>query len=341
MKKKYNYPPPLTRSLSEPGDLRNLGNPEISKKELYFKHYILYLGDNPAEYSDTFLKLSNRNVREYSAGRHRSYWPFLTPLDEIKGLFGCFCLLRALEEGRNMTRSIQVTRADHLTGQALNDFLSKRYFYRVISTTKSENRAFSFAQQILVTLEIQSGIPAIDFTNWGFSFSQSAEDIAEKLKYRTSAINAIDNIKIDKYREIEVTLPPGFLENITCLVYRKNFDKSPFTYKTDEYNISAPMFTQPTFFNPIPYWLETVAIYENSMIQSNNNALIDFSLKEDHLLHFFGTYKPDYSLIKLKLKNKLRSFGSQDAILALLAPNSQQEKATSQILDEIFSKIEA
>ncbi|MBX9735070.1 MAG: hypothetical protein K2X37_13515 [Chitinophagaceae bacterium] len=114
---------PLKRSLS--GPLRPEEDKE-AKKELFFDVYEKFLGSSSKEYSAMFRSLedpaSGKGWEQmFLLGFGGSYYRANRLNIEAKILFECYCLLRALEEGKNILQPMEV----HKGGA----YLRKNWFF--------------------------------------------------------------------------------------------------------------------------------------------------------------------------------------------------------------------
>lgn len=235
---------PLKRSLS--GPLRPEEDKE-AKKELFFDVYEKFLGSSSKEYSAMFRSLqdpaSGKGWEQmFLLGFGGSYYRANRLKIEAKILFECYCLLRALEEGKNILQPMEVHKGGGLSKEELVLFLHDRRFYNVISTSKSEFvpytaklnaggkfMGYEFLKNMLFTLKIQPGISAIDALNCRFPNAHVGAAIADKIRFGDDIKKAMEYKTPAIKKEVEVTLPPGVLENVSCLIYRKNKSQSPFT----------------------------------------------------------------------------------------------------------------
>ncbi|MBX9735069.1 MAG: hypothetical protein K2X37_13510 [Chitinophagaceae bacterium] len=91
---------------------------------------------------------------------------------------------------------------------------------------------YEFLKNMLFTLKIQPGISAIDALNCRFPNAHVGAAIADKIRFGDDIKKAMEYKTPAIKKEVEVTLPPGVLENVSCLIYRKNKSQSPFTPPT-------------------------------------------------------------------------------------------------------------
>ena len=259
-------------------------------------------------------------------------------------LFCCFCLLRTLETSKNIYKPVEAHRGGGFSKQTMRDFLQNRRFYAPISTSKSE------------------------FVSHRFLHNDSNVFFSTKIKGGATAIDALsclpeENLPYSARSEMEITLPPGVVDNMACIVYRKSRGKSSTIYRPnnnrrgnsihylDPYGIGIPHFLEKLIEGG--RWLEAIALYaepNNPEVEGLDYKNIrEFSAKEEiidynefvneYAIHFFGTYIPDYKWAMSKLRYTIRSLGKKDQICEMLLTqlkDPSSERIATTILNELL-----
>lgn len=230
-----------------------------AKKELFFEAYGSFLGYGYHDQGRLFRALEQISHSQEWLIKNNKLNLTLGTEEDLETAFDCYCVLRTFDVGKNITQPVTVYRGgEAATKSEMKDFIINNRIYRVLSTTTNKSIPREFLKlyngtPVFYTIYLHAGIAAINATA-RFPSSHIGSTIYRKLKGLKFDKNAYDfNAKQDHNKlvglpyenklpepfskaltyqspenpfanECEITLPPGFFEEISCAAYDSPLD---------------------------------------------------------------------------------------------------------------------